>query len=162
MNDADNKTPPTENKDEREHCEQAVDGWSFWSQEAWQIDEELVDLLISERAAADKAAYERGRAEAHHEAYLRGVTHSFDLLQSKYDIACKELDAAIDSATEAGTEMLHYKHELNALQSQHKRLTAAARAVRKIIAFAVEHEPVVDAFDAALAETLPETEEKKT
>lgn len=61
-------TPPQDPSDaEREHCIRAVE-------ESYPLDgDESVQLLLRERAAADKAGYERGRADQAHatEQYIK-------------------------------------------------------------------------------------------
>lgn len=147
MNDADNKTPPTENKDELEHARQVAR--EMCADETDETYEQAnFRYILREHAAAGKAAYERGRKQAESE------------IGSTLAITQDYLNQSAES--------------LRKLQSQHKRLTAAAMQAEQAMREAADrlrakhgYEPLAiiecadvlrDLVDAALAET----EEKKT
>lgn len=152
-------TPPTENKDEREE----LDDLLCVALELSHIGgpakraQAIRDHILAERSAvsdaADKAGYERG--------FQGGQDAVDDAVQAREDLA-REHECSMQGL--ACRDSL--RAELTQLQSQHKRLTAAARAW--LAWWDLEDESlavpkgVIESVRTALAETLSETEEKKT
>lgn len=146
LKNAKHLAPPTENKDEREHARQVAR--EMCADETDETYEQAnYRYILRERAAAGKAEYERGR--------LHASADEWEGLQRKLTELAADRDMQAQSANERG-------QELRKLQSQHKRLTAAASD----LCVWVELETNSTAktmrlraiIDAALAETLPETE----
>lgn len=119
-------TPPTENKDEREHCARRATYFGPALQGA------VADMLEGERAAAGKAEYERGRAE------WRQVSE-----------ACPTCRGLLEHCSE-------WEAQWRSLQSSYERLSAAAREGKHKLCWghtADERLEAARAIEAALAET---------
>lgn len=169
----------SENKDEREHCESVIVEPLLHGDEkhrAW-LKAELIQVLLCERAAAGKAEYERGRAEGFEHGRKerdRVLTVYLEQQEKVEDMAAQVRefqDRCNADVADAQSSLMH-------LQSRYGLLADAAREAEQAMRVAatklqVKHgyEPLAikecanvlrDLVDAALAETLSETEEKKT
>lgn len=141
------ETPPEASEAEREHCERVA---REWHHTGWTgpLRPALTGLLLSERAAADKAGYERGR-----------------------EVGREQEEAAFDRGrkTERDYAFAHFENaearlkELTKLQSRYERLASAARELLRCYdgggeAYNEEEPPIAGLRAALKASSSSESE----